>query len=191
MQRFVDDGNVDSDNYGASLGYNYQINKTDTIGVVYRFNRFTYPGQGETLNDNVVNLAYGKKITGRLALQIFGGPDITTIDFGGGVLGAPASSTRNVTGAGGGNLTYGLEHGTLGLTYNHGVTAGSGVFAGSETDSIWREYFASIWARVARTSECGICEKSRADQRVGGDSGIAEHLRFRVCGSGIRARAGA
>lgn len=138
IQRFVDAGNVDSDNYGASLGYNYQLNKTDTIGVVYRYNRYVYTGEGETIDDNVINLAYGKKITGRLALQLFGGPDITTFNITGTVPGAPVGtvvgSTRSVSGSGGGNLSYGFNRGTLGVNYNHGVNAGSGVFAGSETD---------------------------------------------------------
>ena len=138
IQRFVDAGNIDSNNYGASIGYNYQINKTDTIGVVYRYNRYSYTGEGETIDDNVINLAYGKKITGRLALQLFGGPDISTFNITGSVPGAPVGTptgtTRNVTASGGGNLSYGFNRGTFGVSYNRGVTAGSGVFAGSETD---------------------------------------------------------
>jgi hypothetical protein len=128
--RFVDAGSIDSNNAGASVGYNYALTKEDTIGLVDRFGRYSYVGNPQVIEDNAINVAYGRKITGRLALQIFGGPDIVRYKV------AIAGSTGEVTGSGGGTLTYGFERGTVAMSYNHGVTGGSGVFVGAETDQV-------------------------------------------------------
>src|SRR3984893_5920870 len=124
--RFVDAGSIDSNNAGASVGYNYALTKEDTMGLVGRFGLYSYVGNPQVIEDNAINVAYGRKITGRLALQIFGGPDIVRYKV------AIAGSTGEVTGSGGGTLTYGFERGTVAMGYNHGVTGGSGVFVGAE-----------------------------------------------------------
>jgi hypothetical protein len=128
--RFVDSGNINDDNAGASVGYNYQLSKEDTIGLVYRYNRFSYVGLDQTIGDHSFNLAYGKQITGRLALRIFGGPDVTTFAV------PVGTTTKEISGSGGASISYAINRGALGLSYNHGVTAGSGVYAGAETDQI-------------------------------------------------------
>ena len=128
--RFVDPGSIDSDNPGASIGYNYLLNREDTIGLTYRFSQFTYIGQSQGIDDHVINIAYGKKITGRLALKVFGGPDITTFK-------APTGNIPvRTSGSGGANLTYQFSQLSTSFSYNHGVTGGSGVLTGSETDQI-------------------------------------------------------
>ncbi|HME13726.1 MAG TPA: hypothetical protein VKF79_12725 [Candidatus Acidoferrum sp.] len=128
--RFVDKGNIDDDNAGGSIGFNYQLSKEDTIGLVYHYNRFSYVGQPQVIGDNSINLAYGKKITGRVALQVFGGPDITTFSV------PIGTTTKEVSGSGGASLSYAINRGSLGIAYNHGVTAGSGVYAGATTDQV-------------------------------------------------------
>jgi hypothetical protein len=128
--RFVDAGNINTDTEGGSAGFNYQLSKEDTVGVVYHYTHLSYVGLPQSIGDNVFNFVYGKKITGRLALRVFGGPDITNFSVPiGGV-------TREITGSGGGSLTYAINRGGLSLNYDHGVTGGSGVLVGSETDQV-------------------------------------------------------
>jgi hypothetical protein len=128
--RFVNAGNIENDNTGANIGYNYELNKTDTIGLTYGFNRYTYIGEPQAINDNVINVAYGKKITGRLALKVYGGPDITTFRV------PVGNVTQRTSGAGGATLDYRFSHVDLGVSYSHAVTAGSGVSVGFETDQV-------------------------------------------------------
>jgi hypothetical protein len=128
--RFVDPGNFDNNSVGASLGYNYQINREDTIGVVFRFSSYQYPGHPQALGDHIVNLAYGRKITGHLALQIYAGPEFTTLRV---PIGTQSSKLGGNASA---NLTYGLENGSLSASYYHGLTGGSGVFNGSTLDQV-------------------------------------------------------
>jgi hypothetical protein len=130
LLKFVDPGSIDSNDAGASIGYNYLLTSADTIGLVYRFNRYSYIGDPQVIDDSVFNLAYGRKIAGRIAFQAFGGPDITTFKV------PVGSMSRRVSGSGGAILSYAFDHSTLGLNYSHGVSGGSGAFAGSEADQV-------------------------------------------------------
>ena len=76
--RFIDPGNVESNDYIGNVGYNHQISRADTIGLVYRYSSYHYIGVNQAIGDQMIQVAYGRKITGRIALQISGGPEITT-----------------------------------------------------------------------------------------------------------------
>jgi len=130
--RFTEPGNIESNNYLGNAGYNYQITREDTIGVVYRFSSFHYLGFPQAIGDHTIQAAYGRKITGRMALQLTGGPEITyfRVPEGG------STKTRHVSGAAGGTLTYVIPQGSVSFGYNHGLTSGSGVLLGATTDQL-------------------------------------------------------
>ena len=130
LLRFVDAGNINSDDEIANLGFNYTLTKKDTLGVLYRFTAYRYSGNPQRFDDHVVNIAYGRKVTGRLALQLFGGLDITTFQI------PIANATKRVSASGGATLIYAMSRNGLSLTYNHGVSNGSGVLVGSSIDQI-------------------------------------------------------
>jgi len=128
--RFVEAGSIDTDDEIGSIGYNYAVTKNDTIGLVYRFSAFHYSGNPQAIGDQSFNVAYGRKITAKLALQLYGGPDVTNfrVPIGG--------ETSRISGSGGGTLNYGFKRGTLSLSYDHSVSGGSGVFFGSRSDML-------------------------------------------------------
>jgi len=128
--RFIRAGNIDSNNTNFSWGYNYAVTKSDTFGIQYGFSGYRYIGNPQAISDQVVQLMYGRKITGRMALQLFGGPDFTTFRV------PVNNSSSRFSGSGGASLTYALPPGSLGLTYNHGVSGGSGVFTGATSDQL-------------------------------------------------------
>jgi len=127
---FVQAGNFDSDNVIGSLGYNYAITREDTLGIVYRFTGYHYAGNKQALGDHVFSVAYGRKITGRLALQLFGGPEVTTfrVPIGG--------NSQRISGSGAATLTYAFQRGSVGLSYNYGLSGGSGILVGSNINQI-------------------------------------------------------
>src|SRR5260221_100122 len=128
--RYIDPGNIESNDVTGNAGYNYQLTKKDTIGLSYRFSRYSYIGNPQAIDDHMISVAYGRKITGRLALQAYGGPEITTFAV------PLANETRRISGSGGATLTYQFSKSILDLSYTHGVSGGSGVFAGASTDQI-------------------------------------------------------
>ncbi len=128
--RFVQSGNINSNDSIFSGGYNYALTKKDTIGILYRFSRYEYLGNPQAIDDHVAELAYGRKITGRMALQLFVGPEMTVFRI-------PLNGVSQKTSvSGGANLLYSVSHTGVSLGYNHGVTGGSGAFTGSNTDQV-------------------------------------------------------
>src|SRR4030095_10073765 len=60
--RFTEPGNVESDSYLGNVGYNYQITRADTIGIVYRYSSFHYLEFPQAIGVQSVQAAYGRKI---------------------------------------------------------------------------------------------------------------------------------
>jgi hypothetical protein len=132
LLRFSQAGNIESDNYIGNAGYNYQVTRKDTLGLIYRYSSFHYIGIDQAIGDQIIQAAYGRKITGRLALQLTGGPDITHFRIVQGTNG----KTRSVSGSGSATITYIVAKGSFSANYMHGVTSGSGVLLGATSDQI-------------------------------------------------------
>ena len=128
--RFVDTGIGDSDNVLGSLGYNYALTPRDSLGVVYRLSTMHFAGNPQAIGDQTVSLAYSRKITGRLALQLYGGPEQTQLRIH-----VNGKSSR-VTASGAATLTYGFQRGSLSIDYSHGTTNGAGILTGSSADFV-------------------------------------------------------
>jgi len=132
LLRFSDPGNIESDSYVGNAGYNYQITRKDTLGLIYRYSSDHYIGFGQAIGDQMIQAAYGRKITGKLALQLTAGPEITHFRVPQGTNG----KTQFVSGSGTATVTVAIPRGNFSLNYSHGVTTGSGVFLGATTDQI-------------------------------------------------------
>jgi hypothetical protein len=132
LVRFQDPGNIDSDTYVGIAGYNYQITRNNTVGLAYHYSSYHYLASPQAIGDQMFQAAFGRKITGRLALQVTGGPEVTNFR----VAQPPATKTRYVAGSGSATLTYAVERGSFSATYFHGLTVGSGVFLGATTDQV-------------------------------------------------------
>jgi hypothetical protein len=128
LLRFEQEGNFDSNTTIASAGYNYQLTRNDTLGLVYRYGSYQYPGNPQAYSENAVNVAYGRKVTGHLGLGLFIGPQITNFRI-------PIGNTsQNIGLSASANMTYAFERGVFTLGYIHGLSAGSGVLLGSNQD---------------------------------------------------------
>ncbi|SRR6266849_4021230 len=130
--RFTKPGNIESNDTLLNAGYNFQITSKDTIGLAYHFSAYHFIDNPQALGSHSVLAAYSRKITGRMALQLAGGPQITTFRV-------PDLGSTKTSHAGGkviANLSYAIEQGSLSVNYLHGVTSGSGVFLGATSDQI-------------------------------------------------------
>src|SRR5690348_3465086 len=128
--RFTNPGNTDNDMDILNAGYTYALTRKDYIGAIYRFTAFHFPGNPEALGDYAAQLMYARRITGRIALNLAGGPDITNFRF-------PVSGVkRSTSGAGTASLSYGFHVTTVRLMYSHGVGSGGGLLSGSNNDQI-------------------------------------------------------
>lgn len=141
LLRFVEPGTIESNNPAFASGYNYALSRKDTLGLSYKFSVYQFPGSPQALGDHSAQLNYGRKITGRMALRLSAGPEVTRYRI-------PISnkSQRNSV-SGSAALTYAFSRGSVSLDYSHGVSGGGGVLAGSNADQIG----ASAGRRLTRT----------------------------------------
>ena len=137
----------------GQAGYNRKLSAKDNVAVFYRFTAIRYNNVSQSINDNVVNVSYGRSVTGRLAFQLAAGPDYTTFSIP--VLTSStgtATSSSQLNWSASGSLTYQLRRASIAASYFHGVGAGSGVLAGSVTDTLT----ANFSRQLTRTISGGI-----------------------------------
>lgn len=132
LLHFVDDGFVDNHSETFSTGYNYLLNPKDTIGVNYSFTRFVFGGQNSGLQSHAAQFGYGRRLTGRLALQLFAGPSFRRFEDPTGTQAGGIVTSWSA----GAQMHYQMPRGGISLSYLHGVSGGAGVFAGSEQDEL-------------------------------------------------------
>ncbi len=127
---FVEPGNTDTDSAFGSLGYNYQLSHKDTIGLFYQFSSYHFPGNPQAYGSQTISAAYSRKITGRLALSVYGGPQFTSLRV-------PVGTTSStVNGYASALLNYNLEKGVISGYFVHGLSGGSGLLTGSILDQV-------------------------------------------------------
>ncbi len=145
-------------NYGEvnfTAGYNYHISRQNTIGLSYQYSSINYPNFDQSIKSNVIAASYARRITGKLAFQASGGPDIALIRMP--LTTAPGTSTGTGGTAPNGYMTqiyasistalqYQLKRASISGAYNHSITGGSGVLAGAVTDN----FTGSIGEQVSR-----------------------------------------
>lgn len=143
LVHYINNSTADNNEAIFQGGYNYQLSRKSTIAIIYVFDGFRYANSNQSINNHSVQLSYSRRIAGRLAMQLSGGPSfaISQIPLSTGTV----NSTANSTGTSETNqllwnanldLKYQLRKAQLEANYLHGVTGGSGVLAGSVSDSI-------------------------------------------------------
>ncbi|HEX5481604.1 MAG TPA: hypothetical protein VFZ08_03140 [Terriglobia bacterium] len=136
-------GFFDGHNLFGLFGVGHALTARDTIGVTYSYGSFNYSGLQESFHTQRIDLAYGRKITGRVALQLYGGPEILTFH----TLAGPSTTQVSVNGSG--SLSYERGHNFFSVFGGRYATSGSGVYAGAQTelvDGSWNRQLTRWWA---------------------------------------------
>jgi hypothetical protein len=111
-------------------GYNYSLSPASTIAVIGRFDDYRFTQFGQSMENPVVKLGYGRYVTGRLSFQVAVGPSLVM------QRGVLTGSTNYVTWALDSALNYKWDRTTLLFSYDHLVTGGSGVLVGAQTGQV-------------------------------------------------------
>jgi hypothetical protein len=132
--------------FSVRSGYNRNWTARDTVGVVYTFSEVRGSGDSfSDLNTHSVQLAYARRVTGRLTWSVTGGPEFRRQDL---LDDTSLSWTAGMT------LQYLHGKNAANFSYNHGTTAAAGVGA-TKTDSLQLGYtrmIARIWSVSANGS---------------------------------------
>jgi hypothetical protein len=123
---------INSQMSSAQVGYDYSLTRHDQLSVTYAYQSFHFPRAGVgNVESNQWHFLYGHRISGRLNLVIGGGPQLIIFHSPG------VSVPSKITGSGRAQLSYQLSSRTsFQISYMHYTSAGSGFFAGANTDLV-------------------------------------------------------
>jgi len=142
LVHFIDNsfGFINSRQVAAQAAYNYLLSRKDQVGLAYGYQAFRYPGGTGTqpgslvpvalphFNTHLVNLLYGRRISGRMDLVLGAGPQLTELTN------PLTGSSRVLSVSGRASLRYRFAKSSVGISYHHGNTSGSGFFTGVKSD---------------------------------------------------------
>lgn len=111
-------------------GYDYLLDPSDSFAILASYGKIDYTGTGRSTSEYGGALAYGRKITGRLAFQVAAGPQEIRMVVPGGT-GNFNLLFVSVNSA----LTYQRRRGGIALSFVRGLNSGSGVFFGATSDT--------------------------------------------------------
>jgi hypothetical protein len=117
---------INSDQVTLEGGYSHLISRRDQLGLIYAFQLFQFPqSTGGEIYIHVLNVRYSHTISGRLSFVAGAGPQYTDLEDGG--------PTTHLSLSARVQLRYRLGRGSLIASYEKFTSAGSGFFAGANT----------------------------------------------------------
>jgi len=124
---FIGSGYINSNQAVGQLGYTHALDPKNSLGLVAGFGRIGFSGSNVITEYELINAVFGRRITGRLAFQITGGPEQLHLYH----FVPPVGSvlTWDLTTS----LSYELRREGYSLMYSHGVTNGAGVLFSATT----------------------------------------------------------
>ena len=128
LLRFKNPLFIDSDQSAFGVGFNQQISARDTVSTNFDTSLFSFPS--ESVRTHSVNVAYSRFLNNRFSADASGGPEFTIFDSSG------AGTSTLISYAVQASLRYRGHKQDLGITFSRGVTGGSGIFNGAETESV-------------------------------------------------------
>src|SRR5436853_1002941 len=137
--RFFNSGVLDLNDTILQGGFNHQITRNNTIALLYRYAGFRFDNLYQPMDGHVVQFAFGRRVTGRLAFQLSAGPELSLFRTAAGQqsLGSTLPTIlvfKRLSWSLDSSITYEIRRTVLKLGYDHGVTDGGGFLAGATTD---------------------------------------------------------
>lgn len=140
---FLTSGYLSSYTVSGRVGYNYALSSKNTLALLSEYDRTTYNGTSSRLDSSLLEISFGRKITGRLAFQVAAGPELTAFhDFG-------ASNRQQLSWTVSSSLTRQTPRTGYVVSYLRAVTPGSGVNFGSHANTVTgsvNRRFAESWS---------------------------------------------
>jgi hypothetical protein len=129
LLHFTDPGYIDSHMFNAQAGYDYLLDPKNSVAVLASYGKIDYTETSNSTVDYLADLAFGRKITGRLAFQAAAGPQqirVTSAAIGNFQLWTWSANTA---------LTYERRRSGISVAFVRGLTGGSGVFFGARSNT--------------------------------------------------------
>ncbi len=129
LLNYLDPGFIDSNYWTFLGGYNFQLSRRNQIGINYTHTLFKFSSNNVELLNRGAQLFYGRRLTGRLSLEVAAGPTLNQIaqPRGAGVVTRGFWTTFD-------SLKYEGGRGQVSLEFARYLSGGAGVLLGAESD---------------------------------------------------------
>jgi hypothetical protein len=200
---------VGSSEETVQFGYDRILNAKDQFALSYGYQGFKFSTVSTSVHSNVLQAMYGHRISGRMDFTIGAGPQFTHISdvafectylgipvqvptnncstIGGVLVGSPQNA-NHVGVAGRVSLRYRFPKTSLNLSYDRFNTSGSGLFAGSRSDTVVlgaQRPLGRIWDAFGNL---GYSKNSRL--QTGGSTVNANNFSYVYAGVGLHRQFG-
>jgi hypothetical protein len=130
---------IDSRTGYIQAGYSHSFTARDNLGINYGYNRIRYTHLPQALDAHQLQLTYGHRFSGRLAMEVGAGPQIIIISH-------PLSGSDTAhSWSAHSSLNYQYRKQAVAVSYDRGTNNGGGVLTGAITDNVrmaWSTDFA-------------------------------------------------
>jgi hypothetical protein len=161
-----------SSEVSAQGGYNRILTPHDQVALIYGYQGFHFSVTGTAFHTQVIELAYGHRVSGRLDFTIGAGPQITQLSVCSAFLGVclPDTTVADVRlgVAGQARLRYRFPKTSLELSYRRMITNGSGFFAGAQSDIARLQVSRPLSRTWSGFADLGWARNSRINPEIGG-----------------------
>lgn len=130
LLHFREPGFIGASNAFFHAGYSRSLTARDYFGVNYGFGLFRFQHVGQSFQVNFLQLSYGHRISGRMAMEVAAGPQVNVFKN------PYVGSTTPVSWTAHSSLDYRFRRGNLGLSYSRYTTSGGGLLTGANTDQV-------------------------------------------------------
>jgi hypothetical protein len=145
---------INSDQVTAEGGYTRLLSRHDQLGGVYAFQLFQFPqSTGGQVYNHVFNVRWSHRIGGRMSLIVGAGPQYTELEAGG--------YFKHWSISGRAQFRYRLGRSSLTATYERFTSAGSGFFAGAQTQAARLGFTRPIGRTWALYTDMGYSHNKR------------------------------
>jgi hypothetical protein len=146
---FLNSPLIDNRYWVLLAGYNFALSRRDVLAITYTHYLFEFDVANRGILNRGFLLAYGRKITGRLSLELSGGPMANDIakPLGGSVLRSFWTTYDS--------LQYRFRKGSVGISFRRQMTGGSGLLLGAESRVAQFSAGRQLWRTVHFSLDLG------------------------------------
>ena len=153
VARFFRANLLDLNDTILQAGFNHQLTRNNSVALLYRYTGFRFTNFYQPMDGHEIQLAFGRRIAGRLALQLSAGPELGIFRIAmatdSSVSAAPTVAVlRRSYWTADSSVTYEIRRTSLKLGYDHGLTDGAGFLAGAITDQVYGSVNSQLSRRI-------------------------------------------
>jgi hypothetical protein len=162
LLQFRESGATNSRNAMFNAGYNRALSARGTIGVTYAFNTVRFLQVSQSFQVHMVEIDYGRQITGRMTVQAGGGGQLQVFHN------PLAGSSTSPTWIAHGGINYNVMRNGFTLSYSHYVTNGGGALPGANAQTTYFRWSRQLTRHVSGTLGPGYSRSTSLAQTTSG-----------------------